>query len=52
MDETLSSSAYREKAAELRAAADKVFDFSIRYELLTTAERYDRLAEVAEKQGR
>jgi hypothetical protein len=42
------SSVDREKAAELRVAADRMFDFATRFELLTTAESYEKLTDFVE----
>jgi hypothetical protein len=39
---------YREKAAWLRAAAQETSNFAISVELYAAADRYDRLADVAE----
>jgi len=41
---------YREMAAELRAVAGKLSNWSSRYELLKIADEFDRLADFAEKQ--
>lgn len=37
---------YREKAAQLRAAAQATSNFAVSVELEAAAERYDRLADV------
>ena len=51
MHESQPSSTYRQKAAELRAAADRSSNFSIRCDLLDAADNYDRLADFAEKEA-
>lgn len=49
MDEKQSSSAYREKAAELRTVAERTSDFAASVELETAADNYDKLANFVEK---
>lgn len=51
VEEKPNSISYRQKAAELRAAAERTFNRSIRVELLNAADTYDRLAEFVEKQS-
>ena len=49
MDKGQHISSYRQKAAELRAAAEKTNNYVLRDELLETADLFDRLAKAADK---
>jgi len=51
MRESQPTSTYRQKAAELRATADRSTNFSVRCDLLDAADNYDRLADLAEKEA-
>lgn len=52
MVEVQPSYIYRTKAAELRDAADKTSDFSLRVILLDAADSYDELAALSDDKAR